>query len=794
MTHSSDTAVHPHQHALKNDDGSWKYTNDLIHQSSPYLLQHAHNPVDWHAWGADAFEMARQQGKPIFLSIGYSTCYWCHVMERQVFENPVIAAQMNDLFINIKVDREERPDVDDLYMTATQMMTGRGGWPMSVFLTPPGAADEDDPGLKPFWAGTYVPPQPMHGMPGFPQLLEGLASAWADQRQGVTAQAHRVAKAVSQHLEHRDLAGPVGADLVHQVAGQLLQTYDPNHAGFGGAPKFPQPANLSFLLTAYVQNQDPHLYKAIAHTLDRMARGGMYDQVGGGFHRYSVDAMWLVPHFEKMLYDNGQLLEVYAAAIAHAADDAARQQYARVIRETCEYVLREMTDASGAFWSAQDAEVNAHEGGNYIWTPSEIEQAIDDPQLAALALKMYGLTQGTNFQDPHIPGAPPVNVLYLPVSLAELADEMGVSRDQLHAQRSEINNRLKRARDTRDQPGTDDKVIVSWNGLAIAGLAKTGSTLNEQRYIAAAGRAADAIVAHMSDGETGLLRTMRNGDAKIPAFFEDYAFFVHGLIELHRAHPDQQRWRDLAIKYTEAAIDRFQAEDGSYFDTLESQGDLFVRLRSTYDGAIPCGNSQMAHNLLDLYELTQDRQYLNLAARCVRSFGRSLREQGAGMIHMHHALMRGLAVRQGLFEEDATAGVLSPDLTQPVVARVDPTELSMADGDSVATVTLDIAEGFHVNAVDAQTHGLTPTQLQMRGTQGVSIEVVYPEPIKRQFSFADQALSVYENQVKLKATLRSTSPIAQATTVKLVLRYQACTATACLSPQAIELPVTLLPE
>ncbi|MCC6580742.1 MAG: thioredoxin domain-containing protein, partial [Phycisphaeraceae bacterium] len=415
--------------------GAGRRPNALADQTSPYLLQHACNPVDWHPWSPATLALARKLQRPIFLSIGYSTCYWCHVMERQCFENPDIAALMNDGFVNIKVDREERPDIDDLYMTAVQMITGSGGWPMSVFLTPPGAAGADDPGLEPFDAGTYFPPRDAYGRPGFPSVLRAISQAWRDRRGELLEQAGRVAQAMRSHLAPEPTPSPLSADQVSQAAGRLLRAYDSDDGGFGQAPKFPQPLNLRFLLHVHRNNQDADIAGALTHTLDRMARGGMYDQVGGGFHRYSTDERWLVPHFEKMLYDNGQLAELYALAHERLPRDGDPGLFARVAAETCDYILREMTDASGAFWSAQDAEVDSREGLNYLWNPREIRNVLDDPKLAELALAMYGLDEGPNFRDPHHRDEPARNVLYLPYPLAELARQRNMALDDLLAAR-----------------------------------------------------------------------------------------------------------------------------------------------------------------------------------------------------------------------------------------------------------------------------------------------------------------------------------------------------------------------
>ncbi|MEL6797226.1 MAG: thioredoxin domain-containing protein, partial [Planctomycetota bacterium] len=368
-----------------------EHTNRLIHSTSPYLLQHAHNPVDWYPWGDEAFAAARQRGVPIFLSIGYSTCYWCHVMERESFESEATAAVMNERFVCVKLDREERPDVDDVYMTATQAMTGRGGWPMSVFLEPES--------LKPYYCGTYFPPTPRHGMPSFEQLLIGMSDAWAERSDDVVLQANRLGEAVAEQLVSRDQPVMIGAEQVQQAVGTLLKIADMQHGGFAGAPKFPQPAYIDFLLEVRDASDEPTrqaIDRVVTLTLDQMIMGGIHDHVGGGFHRYSVDAFWTVPHFEKMLYDNGQL----AATYARAARIYGNADYRRAATRTCDYIIREMTSPDGGFFSAQDAEVDSREGLNYLWTPDEVRAVLSAAD-ADFAIERFGLDAGTNFQDPH---------------------------------------------------------------------------------------------------------------------------------------------------------------------------------------------------------------------------------------------------------------------------------------------------------------------------------------------------------------------------------------------------------
>ncbi|MEM9418997.1 MAG: DUF255 domain-containing protein [Planctomycetota bacterium] len=769
-------AESPHHADLVNADGSWKYTNALIDETSPYLRQHAHNPVDWVPWGEAAFAEATRRDVPIFLSVGYSTCYWCHVMERQVFENPAIAKQMNEEFVCVKVDREERPDVDDIYMTATQLLTGSGGWPMSVFLTPASAPGEGD-GLLPFWAGTYIPPTPAYGRPSFPQVMDAMSGAWRDERSQVIEQSHHVADAVRQQVAQGGAAGSGGAltmEMVERIARQLRQRYDPTHGGFSGndGPKFPTPSTAAFMLDVYQQEPVEELAEQIRHTLDRMALGGMYDQVGGGFHRYSVDEKWLVPHFEKMLYDNGQLLELYAQAYEEWQGERGAALYARVMHETADYLLREMRDTTGALWSAQDAEVNTKEGENYVWTPEQLRDSLsgeeDAERLTALAIAMYGLDQGTNFQDPHHPDAEAVNVLFMPRPMSELVEFADGDMGGVMRMRERINAVLLKVRDTRDQPGTDDKVLTSWNGMAIAGLVEAGRLLEEPRFIDAARHAADAVLQHMSDSDGGLLRSMRGDEAKIPAFLEDYAFFIHGLLRLQQAS-DSDRYLAEALRLNDIVQERFAAPNGGYFDTLEDQADLFVRTRSTYDGAIPSGNSQQIHNLLTLYQSTADEAHARRVVLDLRSFASPLAESGLGMTHMQRAALRALndlpAEWASALEEDAPSEASGG---RPVVVQALPIE---GEPDAHRLV-LSIAEGYHINANPASMEGLIATSVS---AEGVDLDVTYPLPMTETYLFTDEPLSVYEGRVEI--VVRADQPVEA-----LTLEYQACTDSACLEP------------
>src|SRR3984957_11365024 len=483
------------------------HTNRLIHETSPYLLQHAHNPVDWYAWGPEAFEAARSQNKPIFLSVGYSTCYWCHVMERQSFENPAIAAEMNRRFINIKVDREERPDVDQLYMNAVQALTGHGGWPMSVFLMPD---------LKPFYGGTYYPPADMHGRIGFPRLLEAVDDAWKNRRPEVERSAAQLVDALNRMAEpaRPKTAITIDSTLLAEILDRSTADYDSNYGGFGSAPKFPRQTLLKLLL-----DHDPSRLDQVLYTLDAMNAGGIHDHLGGAFHRYSTDEKWLVPHFEIMLYDNAMLASLYANAFARTKEP----RYAAVARGILDFILHEMTSADGAFYTAIDAEVDAQEGLSYLWTSQEISQVLGDD--ADLFCRAYGVDLGPNFADPHHgDGAMDKNILFLHESIdADLDRQLAPLRQKLYEHRRQ-----------RKQPLLDTKILTSWNALMISAMAEAGRVLDEPKYSAAAMKAADYLLRVHRSGDGKLHRVSRDGRAKGDAFLDDYAFLAQALLDCGR--------------------------------------------------------------------------------------------------------------------------------------------------------------------------------------------------------------------------------------------------------------------
>jgi uncharacterized protein YyaL (SSP411 family) len=572
--------------------------NRLASQSSPYLLQHASNPVDWHPWSAEALQFARREDKPIFLSIGYSACHWCHVMEHESFENTDIARRMNESFVCIKVDREERPDLDQIYMTAVQLMTGRGGWPMSVFLTPD---------LKPFYGGTYWPPTARGGMPGFDQVLTAVADAWRNRRDQALEQAESLTEHVKLLSVPRGDVAALQPSLIERAVAALRQAFDSTHGGFGSAPKFPHPMDLRLLLRAWHRHREPALLEMVTVTLDQMAAGGIYDQLGGGFHRYSVDAHWLVPHFEKMLYDNALLVPCYLEAYQVTGD----ARYAAVARETCDYVLREMTDPLGGFHSTQDADSEGQEGKFFVWTSEEIAAVLGAPAAETFST-VYGVTREGNFEHG-------LSILHRTHWGAHWAARLGRDPAELEAELSASRAKLLAVRERRVRPGLDDKVLVSWNGLMIDALAGASRTLDEPRYLAAAQRSASFLLQTLRASDGRLLHTWRRGSATLDAYLDDYAALAGALVSLYEADFDE-RWIDHAMALTDRMLGDFQDKSGGgFFFTTERHESLIARIKDFHDNAVPSGNSLAALTLVRLAKLTARGEYRQAAEATLRA-------------------------------------------------------------------------------------------------------------------------------------------------------------------------------
>ncbi|MDB5058398.1 MAG: hypothetical protein JWO59_1870 [Chloroflexi bacterium] len=566
-------------------------SNRLAHESSPYLLQHKDNPVDWYPWGDEALARARTEDKPILLSIGYSACHWCHVMEHESFEDPDTAALMNALFVPIKVDREERPDLDSIYMEAVQRLTGSGGWPMTVFLTPDG---------RPFFGGTYFPPEPRHGMPAFKTLLEAVSDAYQARREDVERSANQITESLGEQIPEQDSV-ELSPDLVSHAARALASSYDSQNGGFGGAPKFPQPMAIEFLLRAHRRGVSRSLQMA-ERTLVKMARGGIYDHLGGGFHRYSVDGQWLVPHFEKMLYDNAQLARVYT----HACQATGNAYYQRIAEETLRYVQREMTSPDGGFYATQDADSEGHEGKFFVWTPKQVERLLGDD--APLFMRIYDVTPQGNFEGK--------NILHLPRELSEFVAEAGMDVATLEERLARNRQTLFEAREARVHPGRDEKVITAWNGLMLHAFAVAAAVFEDSSFRDTAERNASFLLNTLRrDGR--LLRTYKDGVAKLNGYLEDYAFLADGLLALYET-TGNERWLSESIALADVMIDQFADPDGGpFFNTSTDHEQLINRPRDLYDNAVPSGNSVAAEVLLRLASHTGSDRYRTYALRAI---------------------------------------------------------------------------------------------------------------------------------------------------------------------------------
>ena len=581
--------------------------NRLAAETSPYLLQHKDNPVDWYPWGPEALARAKAEDKPILVSIGYSACHWCHVMEHESFEDGRTAAVMNALFVNIKVDREERPDLDSLYMSAVQAMTGHGGWPLNAFLTPDGV---------PFFGGTYWPPEDRMGMPGFTKVLQAIAEAYGERREAVEENAEQLRAYLANATAALPKAGEPTVAVLDAAFGNLLTAFDAKNGGFGGAPKFPQPAALEFVLRHHHRIGDERAATMVTRTLDAMAAGGIYDQIGGGFARYAVDAVWLVPHFEKMLYDNAQLARLYLDAYRAFGTE----RYGRIAVETLDYVAREMTGPDGGFYATQDADSEGEEGKFYVWTPDEID-AVLGPENGAVVRAFYAVTPGGNFEG-H-------SILHTPRPVETVAADLGMSVEDVERIVAAARPMLYAAREERIHPGRDEKVLTSWNGLMLRAFAEAARALDRPDYRDIAERNAAFLLEHLRP-EGRLLRTYKDGQAKLLGYLEDHAFLIDGLIALYQATFDA-RWIEEAIALAEAMIAGFGDPDGpGFYDTGADHETLVGRPRDLQDGATPSGNAVAAETLLRLATLTGREEFRRRAFALLSTMTRPMAEQPTG--------------------------------------------------------------------------------------------------------------------------------------------------------------------
>lgn len=589
--------------------------NRLIKETSSYLQQHAHNPVDWYPWGEEALGRAVSEDRPILLSIGYSACHWCHVMEQECFENQDIAHFMNDNFINIKVDREERPDLDAIYMDAVQAITGSGGWPLTIFLTPQ---------KMPFYGGTYFPPEDRGGLPGFPRVLQTVVQAYKTRKGEVDSAATQISAYLNRSAEPDKDIEPLTEKMPRIAYTAIRASFDAQNGGFGSAPKFPQPMLLEFLLRQCLRTGDLVPLAMVEQTLSMMAKGGVYDQIGGGFHRYSVDACWLVPHFEKMLYDNALLSRVYL----HAYQATGKQFYCRIAEETLDYVLREMADKNGGFYSSQDADSEGVEGKFYVWTPAEILEALGKEE-GELVTKYFGITKGGNFEGK--------NILSQAFEINALAAELGIAPEEVGARIAGAKARLRAKRAQRVLPHRDEKVLADWNGLMLTSMAEAASVLERDDYLKAAIANATFLTKALYDGET-LKHSYRDGQAKVNGFLSDYALVCEGLLVLYQA-TFQGLWLNMAKKLADTMLEQFWDEGRGYFyDTAHGHETVLVRPRNIYDNALPSGSSAAAYVLIELARLTDNKEYEKVAAAAILSAQSSMLRYPPGFGHWFCAL------------------------------------------------------------------------------------------------------------------------------------------------------------
>ncbi len=616
--------------------------NRLKDESSPYLLQHADNPVDWHPWNDEAFRIARERDKPILLSVGYSACHWCHVMAHESFEDAATAEMMNALFVNVKVDREERPDVDDIYMQAVQAIAGQGGWPMTVFLLPDG---------RPFYGGTYYPKESLYGRPSFTQLMAAIHDAYRNKRDQLEAQAdnlHQMLKRDVIAIGRADDSG-LTVDLLDEAARKLLDRMDRVNGGFGAQPKFPNSISLEFLLRHVDRTGDEGALELVGLSLRKMAQGGIYDQIGGGFARYSVDAHWLVPHFEKMLYDNAQLSRLYLHAWQLTGDGF----YRAVAEDIYDYILGEMTAADGAFYSATDADSEGVEGKFFVWTIDEVREALEPivdelPRALEIAIEYFGLSESGNFEGS--------NILHLPRPPAETAENLGLPLEELEEAVGQIKDRLYAARTQRIPPLLDDKTLTAWNGLMAASLAEAARILKRDDYLDGAGRAGRFLLGQMMDADARLYRTHRDGRSKINGYLEDYANMIDALLELYQSTFDES-WFRAARRLADFALEHFRSADGGFYDTSDDHEALIVRPRNLQDNVTPSGNGMMARQLQRLAAYTGEAAYAGAARDILRKLCDAMRQYPqafAESLNAADTLIRGL-------DEVALVGALSSE-------------------------------------------------------------------------------------------------------------------------------------
>ncbi len=728
--------------------GSPKYVNRLILEDSPYLVQHAHNPVNWYSWGAEAFETATKENKPVFLSIGYSTCHWCHVMERESFDNEEIAEFLNKHFIAVKVDREQRPDLDEIYMTAVQLMTGGGGWPMSSFLTPQ---------REPFFGATYFPPQQ------FAELLERVRSVWSERREDVVATATQVTAAIEQVAARRQEAKNIDDDVIRSAIDALVEYQEMEYPG--QAPKFPREAEVLLLLNHAARTGNKDALNAATTKLDDMARGGIFDHAGGGFHRYSVDADWLVPHFEKMLYTQALLIRSYTIAYQLTGN----AEYERVARQTLKYLLRDMTSNEGAFYSATDADSEGSEGEFFIWTPDEVVKILDKTD-AEFAMDIFGVSETGNFEGK--------NILNLEISYEEYASKTNVILDALLVRVNKIKETLRLARENREHPLRDDKIVTSWNAMTITALVTAYEVFGEQRYLDAAVRAVNYLWQTNRSDSGELYRASLNDAASINATQEDYAYLAEALLSLYDVSGDNE-WLNKAKDISNRMLREFwDNDDGGFFMAMASTDPLLItQPKNSFDNAMPSGNSVALRTLAMLAARTDNAEYLEKAEATLAAFSGVIHQQPAAYTYMLVGADELLSGAVGTRQFAAKGNVAAH------AAMNTPEEIA---------ITLDIKPGWHINSHKPLQDYLKATNITLNeNADDWEIESIeFPEHQTVTLGFQDEPLAVYENTIRVTARLNKTSDTsADFSILPLELQVQACNDEICLLPENIVLEI-----
>lgn len=734
-------------------NGKPKYTNRLILEDSPYLIQHAHNPVNWYSWGEEAFAKAKAEDKPVFLSIGYSTCHWCHVMEKESFDNEVFAKYLNEHFICIKVDREQRPDVDSYYMTSVMMIAGQGGWPMSNFLMPDG---------QPFYGGTYYPPEQ------FWQLLERINFLWGSKRKELELSAGRITSAITKIYFSKRGAKSIDRKVIDRAIKAFMRSYDDLQGGFTVAPKFPNEPSLFLLLRQMQRGTNASLTKAVTHTLKAMAQGGLYDQIGGGFHRYSTDNEWLVPHFEKMLYNQAHLARIYLQAYQLSGDPL----HERVVSQTLDYLLREMKAPDGGFYSATDADSEGEEGLFFIWKQEQITDALP-ADFAQLAIELFKVSKAGNFERQ--------NILHLPLALDEYAKKHKMELPQLLEKVDKISTVLRQVREKRVHPLRDDKILTAWNGMVISALTEAAISLNNSTYLKEAKQAAEFLWQNNRMASGRLFRAYLNGTASVAAAQEDYAYFAEALLRLYDATGDDN-WLQKAKQITDIMLEDFwDKEQGGFFMARQSTvAPQIHRLKEVHDGAIPSGNSVAIKVLAELSKRTGEEAYQDKALATVATFSEQIAENPPA----HAYLLLGV---DQLLEGETGSTLYAARGAVAVRGEVE----TAGKNSFWLNIDLTIKPGWHINGHTPLQKDLVATEISLDDdAKGWKFEsVTYPEPAQKKLKFQQSKLALYEGKVQLRGNVKKDNSGDIIFPVNVSL--QACNDQYCLAPETLRINISI---